>query len=408
MTVRQNEVSHGLTPFRLERYFAQYEFNEGIKVLCNSDCEPYKMQEVVQMARDNNPKLADMWDNLSLGYTESGGRHELVAEIKKLYTTDPNVVVVTPEEGIYLSMRALLNKGDEIVVAFPNYQSLSEIAVAIGCDVKRWMPDFLPDGSIRFNVDALKGLVTEKTKLIVFNFPHNPSGHLLTKEEQASVIDIAKEVNAWVFSDEMYRGLEFTPEDQLPAICDLGYDRAVLLSGMSKTYALPGIRLGWIATPNAWLAAEVLTLKDYTTICPPAPSEVLGLIALTNGPAIIARNLDVIKTSLAAVQTFMDNHKDILIWKAPMSGSIGWPLIHPDAKMMVDGSPVPATARLLCDTLAEKHSILLLPGDLFVSSNLSPETAAACSQHFRFGLGRTDTVENIDLLEKVIRKVLFV
>eukprot|EP01134_Creolimax_fragrantissima_P003592 CFRG3592T1 len=367
------------------------------------------MKDVVRMA-DKDPQLKRMWEDLNLGYTESTGSHMLLSEVKKLYMPEvaPQIVVVAPEEGIYLSMRALLRPGDEVVVAWPNYQSLSDIAVAIGCQVKKWIPEYMSNGSLKFSIDSLETLVNEKTRLIVINFPHNPSGELLTKTELRRVVEIARTSGAWLFSDEMYRGLEFCAEDRLPSICEMGYEQTVGLCGMSKTYAMPGIRIGWIATPSTWLKQEILMLKDFTTICPPAPSEILAVIGLRNGKDIIDRNLAIIQTSIAAVDLFMEKHQDLFLWHAPKAGSIGFPSIHPDTKMKINGTVVAATARLMCDTLSEEYKIMLLPGDLFLSSDCGAKESSICNRRFRIGLGREDAVEVLGMLESCIREVLFV
>ena len=126
----------GFKPFALERYFAIYEFS-GAKLLCCSDCEPYKQSEIIAMADE---EAKDLWDNLSLGYTESAGLPLLRREIAKMYgeekISDSNVTVLCPEVGIYLSMRAILSKGDEVIVTSPAYQSLIEVASATGAKIK--------------------------------------------------------------------------------------------------------------------------------------------------------------------------------------------------------------------------------------------------------------------------------
>ena len=113
--------------------------------------------------------------------------------------------------------------------------------------------------------------------------------------------------NVYLFSDEMYRGLEYEEAWRNPAVCQ-AFDKGISLSGMSKVYAMPGLRIGWIVSQCEEFNVKLRTLKDYTTICPPAPCEILALIGLRNRTNIIERNLGIIKSSLVAVEDFMDRH----------------------------------------------------------------------------------------------------
>ena len=128
-----------ISPFKLERYFAQYEFS--VKYLLSaSDCDGLNQSELLSLANKESRKL---WNNLSLGYTDSAGSPLLRKEISKLYrTVKPNQILVTvPEEGIFIVMNTILKKGDHIIVAFPGYQSLYEIAKSLGCEITYWKPE---------------------------------------------------------------------------------------------------------------------------------------------------------------------------------------------------------------------------------------------------------------------------
>jgi hypothetical protein len=275
-----------IAPFAIERYFARYEFDLPY-LLSSSDCEALTLAETLAMA---DPECRDMWDGLTLGYTESPGLGLLREEIARMYETvaPEQVIEVVPEEGIFLAMQALLELGDRVVAAFPAYQSLYAVAESIGCEVTRWEP--AEADTWRFDVEDLQRLVGPATKLIVLNAPHNPTGFLPTRDEVASIVDVAREAGAWLFADEMYRYLERDPSGRLPAAVDV-YERAVSLSGMSKAFSMPGVRVGWLATRDGTLMSRLAELKDYTTICGSAPSEVLALIGLRNRDEIAARNL---------------------------------------------------------------------------------------------------------------------
>src|SRR5690606_20431206 len=137
----------------------------------------------------------------------------------------------------------------------------------------------------------------EGLRLIVINFPHNPTGYLPSRQELEAIVAVAERCGAYLFSDEMYRLLELDPARRLPPVCDL-YSKGISLSGLSKSYALPGLRLGWLAAQETQFIERCMAFKDYTTICSSAPSEILGLMALRAADTILERNLSLIRRNL--------------------------------------------------------------------------------------------------------------
>jgi len=173
-----------LEPFALERYMAPREFRAR-RSLSSSDCEAVVMAELVAGA---DAEVRDMWRDLRLGYTESQGHPLLRREIAALYrgVDADEVLEVVPEEGIFLAMTALLSPGDQVVVTWPGYQSLYELARSIGCQVTRWEPD---PGTWRFDPARLRALVAGagRVAMVVVNFPHNPTGWLPAADEMAEI-----------------------------------------------------------------------------------------------------------------------------------------------------------------------------------------------------------------------------
>ncbi|MFP4018993.1 MAG: aminotransferase class I/II-fold pyridoxal phosphate-dependent enzyme, partial [Bacteroidales bacterium] len=127
-----------IQPFKLERYFAKYEFSSPYLLSC-SDCEPLSLRELLSLADGESMKY---WNLLNLGYTESQGNPVLRDEITKLYNgvNSDDIAIMAPEEGIFIAMNVLLEKGDEVIVTYPGYQSLYEVARSIGCRIKKWEP----------------------------------------------------------------------------------------------------------------------------------------------------------------------------------------------------------------------------------------------------------------------------
>jgi aspartate/methionine/tyrosine aminotransferase len=366
-----------ISPFKLERYFAEYEFK--VKYLLSpSDCESLSMSELLGMADEDS--LA-MWNHLRLGYTESPGRPALRWEVSRLYRDlDPdNVVIAVPEEAIFIAMNTLLRPGDHVVSVFPAYQSLYEIANAIGGEVTPWMFE-LGDGEWRLDLNKLEESLTDRTRLLVRNFPHNPTGYLPTRADLDAIIALARKHDLTIFCDEMYRLLEHDPARRLPAMCDL-YERGISLSGLSKSFALPGLRVGWLATQDRALIERWLAFKDYTTICNSAPGEVLGLIALRAKQSIVARNLEIVRANVKVAESFFAAHSDYLQWIKPLAGSIAFP-------QWLAAKPV----EQFCQEMLDQQGVMIVPGSIFDYPSQLPHQ----SQHFRVGLGRRNFPEALE------------
>jgi aspartate/methionine/tyrosine aminotransferase len=364
MTVRE---------FQLERYFARWEFNAPY-LLSASDCETLSVGELLELAGVPLSKLAD----LRLGYTESQGDPSLRATIAGFYShITPEGVVVTnaPEEAIFLVMLALLNPGDRVVVQTPCYQSLFELAAYRGGVVQPW-PMIETDDGWRMDLDHLADLVTDATRLLVINIPHNPTGYLPTAAEFDAILDLVTRRGVWLFCDEMYRGLEYDAARRLSSASDR-YPRAVSLWGMSKTFGLAGLRIGWLATPDREVVQSLLRLKDYTTICSSAPGEFLANAALSQAEAIIQRNVGIIHANLAGVRPFMQRWADTFAWREPQAGPVAF-------ARLLEGS-----AAAFCQAAVRQAGTLLVPSTLFDFGD----------SHIRWGLGRRNFQEGLTAIE---------
>jgi aspartate/methionine/tyrosine aminotransferase len=339
-----------IQPFRLERYFAKYEFSAPY-LLCCSDCEPFTLRELISLA---DAESLELWNSLWLGYTESLGYPLLRQEVSKLYCgiQPEEALIITPEEGIFIAMNVILEQGDHIVVTFPGYQSLYELANSLDCEVTKWIPNKVDNGWI-FSIDTLKSSIKENTKLIVVNFPHNPTGALPTKEEYRQIIEIAKEKNIALFSDEMYRYLELNSKDRLASASDL-YNNAISLSGVSKSFGCAGLRIGWLTTKNKALYQQFTNFRDYTTICGSAPSEILALMALRAKEKVIDRNMRIIKRNLALLDDFFKKYRRLFEWSRPKAGSIAFPTLKSEKR--IDE---------FCLNLVNEKGVLLLPSTVY-------------------------------------------
>lgn len=353
-----------LPPFKVEEFFIQYEFSVPF-MLGSSDPETMTVNELLGMA---DHECSDLWNNLKLSYTQVYGLPLLRQEISALYQqkNKENVLLFAgAEEGIYVTMHTLLAKNDHVVVLTPCYESLKVLPKEIGANVTEFELEF-KDSQWQFDIEKFKAAVRPETKLIVVNFPHNPTGFLPSKELFKEIVAVAKQNDAYLFCDEVYRLSEYNPEDTLPAGVDC-YEKAISLSVMSKSYGLPGLRLGWLVVNDLELLKKIANYKTYTTICNSAPAEVLSLIALRNRDQIIARNIKRAQENLKLLQAFFQKHEKLFEWEAPTAGFITYPRFRENIN--VDQ---------WVEDLIEEQGVIVIPGSKFDDSH----------GHFRIGFGR--------------------
>ena len=195
------------------------------------------------------------------------------------------------EEGIFCLANVALGPGDHAIVTWPGYQSLYEVARATGADVT--LHELREDAGWAIDIDLLRRQLTPATRLIVVNAPHNPTGMLPDRATFDAIVALAEESGAHLLMDEVYRFLEFDAADRLPAGAD-ATARGISLGVMSKSFAMAGLRIGWLATRDRDLLARCARFKDYTTICSAAPSEVLALIGLRARDTVLARSREIV------------------------------------------------------------------------------------------------------------------
>jgi aspartate/methionine/tyrosine aminotransferase len=368
--------SGNLPPFALERYFAPYELTVP-HLLSSSDCEPLSLERLLTLADE---ETAALWKQLRLSYTDAQGLPLLRREIARLHAgiSEDDVIVVVPEEGIFLAMHAILRPGDHVITTFPGYQSLYEIARAIGCAVDRWTPD--ESAGWRFDPADLDRLARPETRLLVINFPHNPTGYHPPRADFLRVLAWAKKRGIRVFSDEMYRLLELDPADRLPSAVE-DDDEAVVLSGMSKAFGLAGLRIGWVATRDRKLLDRVKELRDYTTICSSAPSEVLALVGLRARDGIVSGHLARIRRNVALLERFFADHPRFATCVPPRAGSVCL------ARLQIAES-----ASAFCKRIVEQAGIMVVPSSVFEFGD----------RHIRIGLGRETFPDVLQRFERFV------
>jgi len=366
-----------LPDFKLETYMSRWEFNSRYHMTA-SDVETLTISELLDMAE---PADRAAWDNLRLGYIETFGTPALRQAVAETYDTlSANDILAFAgiEEGIFAAMQVLLDRDDHALILTPNYQSAETLPLSI-CATDGIPLD--PDNGWSLDLDNLRRKLRPNTKLIYVNFPHNPTGKVISKEQFAELIALCRSHGIYLLSDEVYRGLERDPQRQLPQAADL-YERALSINVMSKAYGLPGLRVGWIACRDQALLSRLERAKHYLSICNASPSEHLAVIALKARDRILRHNRELLATNLKSMNAFFDEFSDLFDWSVPDGGCIAYPRYKGE-----DG------VETFCRRLAEEDGIILLPASVYQS-----DLSATPTDRFRIGFGRNHTIEGLSAL----------
>lgn len=365
--------------FKIERYFAKYEFAAKY-LLSSSDCDGYSLKYVLDLASADE---LESWETQKFGYTETKGAPALRSAITQHYqsvNTD-DLLVLSPGEANFCLMNVLLEKGDEVICMAPMYQSLYQVAESLGCNIVFWEPE--KEGDWYYDPAKLKELITKKTKLIIVNFPHNPTGYLPSAGDWAEIINIARDNNLYLFSDEMYRLLIADPANDIQPACEV-YENAISLWGMSKSFGLAGLRIGWLATKNKTVLHKIEAFKDYLTICSSGPSEILATIALNHHQQFITPNNQKIAQNIQYFSDFAQRNNDLLEFYKPKAGSTAFIKLKTSLNAMD-----------YAELLVEKTGIMMLPSETFDYG----------THYARVGFGRSNLTEILAVWERYHRAV---
>ena len=371
-----------LPDFRLETYFSRWEFTARYH-LTASDAQAMSLSALLALAGDEDRAA---FGNLSLGYTQTYGDPALREAIAATYErTDAADVIcfAGAEEGLYLAMNVLLEAGDHAVVVTPNYQAAETVPAAL-CEVTGVALD--PDRDWALDLDELTAAIRPNTRVVSVNFPNNPTGKVISAADFTALAQLCDSRGIRLFSDEVYRGLEWEPARTLPQAADLS-GRALSLNVTSKALGLPGLRIGWIACRDRGLLARLERAKHYTTICNSAPSEVLARIAVKARAAILARNRELIARNRPVFGAFFEEFADLFEWRAPDGGCVAYPrYLGPEG------------VEEFCTRLVAEAGVLLLPASIFRSA-----LTASPADRFRVGIGRAGPEAGLDAMRQWLR-----
>ncbi len=290
--------------------------------------------------------------DLRLGYGYTNGTPELrqlIAETYKNCTPENILVTNGCSEANFVSIWNLVDEGDEIVFMTPNYMQIGGLCRTFGARVSHL--NLQPERGWTIGVDQLNEIVSQKTKLIAVCNPNNPTGSVLDRQEIMAIRDVASRVDAWVLSDEVYRGAELDGKT-IPSFLDV-YEKTLVTSGLSKAYGLPGLRIGWVAGPKGEIES-IWSRHDYTTIGPSALSDSLATLALTNQDAILKRTRRILAENLEVFDAWLKKQNGLLTYVRPKAGAIAF------IKYMFK-----LNSSELAQGIREDRSLLVVPGDHF-------------------------------------------
>ena len=338
--------------FKVERWMDDYE-TKCTYNLAETCIDSLTVREIVEMAGLDVAAYMNELADTRLTYSHINGSPELLDGIASLYSDVIKPEHIIPMHGAiganYHILMTLIDPTDNMISVMPTYQQHYSIPESIGAEVRilnlNLENHFLPD------IEKLKELVGENTKVITMNSPNNPSGSLIPKDVMEQVIEVAKSVDAYVLCDEVYRGIS---EDgsYMYSVADL-YEKGISVGSMSKCWSMAGVRLGWIVTRDMNLIRRCHERRDYDTISCAVIDDKLAALALANKDKIIARNREILNTNRQILDDWVNATPEVYYQK-PVAGTTALVYYKKD---------IPS--RELCARLLEETGVLFTPGECF-------------------------------------------
>ena len=339
-----------ITPFAVEIWMNEWETKCEMN-LAETCVQSLTIEELLAISGRNANDLSSLLD-LKMTYGDIRGSERLLAAISALYEkqSPENIIVSHGTIGANMLVhKALVSRGDRVVAITPTYQQHYSIPDSIGADVRqlrlKWENRFLPD------LDDLRDLVTPDTRLIAMNNPNNPTGALIDREMLEKIAAIAREADAYILCDEVYRGIDQEGSGTTASIADI-YEKGVSTASMSKAFSLAGLRLGWVAGPEEVIEA-VSIHRDYDTISVGRIDDHFATMALESRDRVLVRSRQITRGNLAVIEDWIAGEPR-LDWIKPKSGTTT--LVKFD---------LPMTSRELCVGLLKDTGVMFTPGDAF-------------------------------------------
>jgi aspartate/methionine/tyrosine aminotransferase len=291
-----------------------------------------------------------------LGYPLSEGSELTRERIAQWYpgASTANVTVMNGgSEANLLSLFTLLDQGDRLAFEVPNYLQGWGLGRLFGRGTDTFRLKLRGD-RWALDIEELERAVGKDTKVVMVCNPNNPTGAVMTEEEMEAVVRVAERRGAWIVADEIYRGAEIEGDAESPTFWGRS-DRVVVTSGLSKAFAMPGLRIGWAVGPEGFIH-RMWERHDYTTLTPGMMSDILCGAAMepAKRTAILERTRGIIRSQLPRLEEWIHTHDDIFRYARPVAGAIGYVKVS-----------LPGKSTKLVDRIREEQSVLLVPGEMF-------------------------------------------
>ncbi|KAL5605834.1 hypothetical protein FOVSG1_005981 [Fusarium oxysporum f. sp. vasinfectum] len=388
---------HDIPEFELDQVARSY--GPRAKIALHGSA-PYALS--LDNLRDlSSTKLSPIDTELPLSYAPSLGSVELRKRLAEIYSTDEaplteNNVIITPGSIManYLVLSTTCTKGDHVICQFPNYGPLYLLPKYFGAEVDFWVGK--EERSWKPDIEDLKALIGPNTKAIILTNPCNPTGTVLGQEILGQIRDLAKRHNITTFGDEVFRPLFHDDTPTPPSLISLGYSNTISTGSVSKAYSLPGIRIGWIISPNTDILQRIIAARDYTTLNVSRIDDAIALFALSPDvlPKIVAQILATQSKNIEQYDQFVTRNADRCKWVRPRGG--GTAFIHLSGS---DGKSIDEFA--FAEKLIKDFGVAVIPA----SAGFSEEGVADYKGYLRLSLGqRVEAVaEGLRVIELAIQ-----
>lgn len=335
-----------LSVFRQEEFFEDYEFSCEL-MLALSGAEPMTGVELSEIVGER-PGL-----EREIGYTPSSGYPELrdaIAALNPPAERDNVMVTVGAIEALLILSNLLLDPGDEMVCLWPAYQPLYELANGAGASVRFVRLD-QRDG-FAIDLGAVEDAVGPRTKVVLLNVPHNPTGQTVPPDDLRELARRLAPLGVHLVVDEVFREMR---SGHPPSAWD-GQDNLVVVGSMSKAYALPGLRIGWLVA-NPELVVKARQFRKYTSLNPGSRDQLWALAALEHRAQVLARTWALTEDGAELATRWLDDHPEDFELTAPAAGGIFFPRLRHDVPTLD-----------FCAELVHDTGVLLAPGSVCYDS----------------------------------------
>ena len=339
-----------LPPFSLERWFAEFEFVQGMRNLAASGPFAVTTRELLEL---EGAETTARYLDLALDYIENPGSESLRKVVAGLYTSleAGDVRIMSgASEALFLLIWAVATPGMNIVIEEPCYGNVPGIAQSLGIEVRRLL--LRPEDGWKPDLEQLARLIDGKTRLVYLVHPHNPTGSVLRREEMQEIATMTKRAGAILVNDEVFR-LIALDEEPLPSVVDVTED-AVSIGDMTKPWGLGGLRVGWVASRWHDLLDLLSSARDYSTMCSSAPGSFLAELALRHSAQVIAPRLAAARANRDRLAEAIARSRGTLSWSRPAAGYTAFVQL-----------PAHHSTTAFCRRLAQEQHLLLLPGEVY-------------------------------------------